>query len=110
MPGGGRIMVRHHGAVKRNGAPFTRLEIVDNGPGIPASMQSELFQRGGSTKGGQRGFGLTIVHELVNKAGGTIVFHSDANGTRFEIMLPAALPASSAIAAQARHQPTQDGG
>jgi putative nucleotidyltransferase with HDIG domain len=109
MPGGGRIMVRHHGAVRRNGAPFTRLEIVDNGPGIPASMQSELFQRGGSTKGGQRGFGLTIVHELVNKAGGAIVFHSDANGTRFEIVLPAPAPASSAATADVR-QPTQDGG
>jgi putative nucleotidyltransferase with HDIG domain len=102
MPAGGRIAVRHHGAVKRNGATFARLEIVDNGPGIPASMQTELFQRGSSTKGSQRGFGLTIVHELVTRAGGTIVFHSDASGTRFEIVLPAAPPEA---AAPAVHRP-----
>ena len=54
------------------------LQVIDNGPGIPAELQSEVFERfargdsSRSSKGGSTGLGLAIVSAVVKAHNGTI--------------------------------------
>ncbi|HEY5922164.1 MAG TPA: HAMP domain-containing sensor histidine kinase [Kofleriaceae bacterium] len=68
------------------------LEIVDTGPGIPASDIPHLFEQYWSTaRGRQRGtgLGLFISHALVEAHGGSLTVTSSVGvGTSFRIVLP----------------------
>lgn len=79
------------------------LEVVDRGPGVPASEHELIFQRfqRGSRTGGEGGFGLglAIGRELAVKLGGTLDLHEpDAThrGAWFVCALPIELPAGGA--------------
>jgi len=71
------------------GAAF-HLTVKDNGPGIPAGIQSRIFEpfvTHGKSKG--IGLGMAIVRSIVTAHGGTITFATDpAQGTTFLIKLP----------------------
>jgi two-component system, OmpR family, sensor kinase len=70
------------------------LSVVDNGPGIPARMQSEVFERfargdtSRSRKGGSTGLGLAIVSAVVKAHHGTITLDSAPGRTDFTVRLP----------------------
>lgn len=73
-----------------------RLEILDNGPGIPSEAIPHLFDRfyrvdgARSTRGNGSGLGLAIVHWIVDQHGGSVTAESQmGEGTVFTIMLPA---------------------
>jgi two-component system, OmpR family, sensor kinase len=72
----------------------TVLQVVDNGPGIPASLQSEVFERfargdsSRSRKGGSTGLGLAIVSAVVKAHNGTIMVDSSPGHTEFTVRLP----------------------
>ena len=87
---GGRIDIINNGQVQRNGRVYYALCVSDNGPGIPSEHRSKLFSPVQSSKpGSNRGIGLSIVHGLVKKLGGTIACVSTSTrGTMFEICLP----------------------
>ena len=58
--------------------------VEDTGPGIPATLQRTLFQRGISTKGRGRGTGLSLVQEVVDAYHGEIRVESESGvGTSF---------------------------
>lgn len=66
------------------------IKVRDNGPGIPASSQSQLFDifQGSARKGGT-GLGLAIARDLVKVHGGTIeLAESGPSGTCFRIEIP----------------------
>ena len=66
-----------------------RFVVSNNGPAIPADMQSEIFRMGVSSKKGEgHGMGLYIVRGIVKEAGGDIALWSDETKTTFEIRLP----------------------
>lgn len=70
-----------------------RIEIADNGPGIPARIRQSLFKAfSGSGHAGGSGLGLAIAQELMRGMGGTIrLVEPDASkpsGTTFELRLP----------------------
>jgi signal transduction histidine kinase/CheY-like chemotaxis protein len=72
---------------------MVRIAISDNGPGIAAEQQKQLFQpfnRLGAEKGKVEGtgIGLTIAKRLVEAMNGAIDFSSDAHGTSFWVDLP----------------------
>jgi signal transduction histidine kinase len=71
-----------------------RVEVIDNGPGIPVSLRSTLFEpfitRG---KPGGTGLGLAIVRQIAEAHGGSVDVTSSETGTRFTILLPQRLPA-----------------
>jgi C4-dicarboxylate-specific signal transduction histidine kinase len=72
-----------------------RVEIEDNGPGIPPEVEGRLFEPFVTTKptGEGTGLGLAVCRGLVESAGGTIVVDpSYEAGARFVIELPAADP------------------
>ncbi|HWF30514.1 MAG TPA: HAMP domain-containing sensor histidine kinase [Mycobacterium sp.] len=70
------------------------LRVIDNGPGIPAGLQSEVFERfargdsSRSRKGGSTGLGLAIVSAVVKAHNGTIAVSSSPGHTEFTVRLP----------------------
>jgi len=60
--------------------------VADDGPGIPESRRTDVFESGYSTAPDGTGFGLAIVAEVVEAHGWSIsVGESEAGGARFEI-------------------------
>ncbi|WP_126664171.1 sensor histidine kinase [Haloterrigena salifodinae] len=60
--------------------------VADDGPGIPASERSRIFERGYTDSDDGTGFGLHIVREIVDAHRWSIsVTDSDSGGARFEI-------------------------
>jgi len=77
-------------------ATHVELSVRDEGPGIPAEQQARVFDPFFTTKEGGTGFGLAIVHRVVEDNGGTIELDSRASvGTTFRLRFPAADGASS---------------
>ncbi|CAM4363247.1 putative sensor histidine kinase TcrY [Mycobacterium basiliense] len=72
----------------------TVLQVIDNGPGIPAELQSEVFERfargdsSRSRRGGSTGLGLAIVSAVVRAHHGTITLNSAPGHTEFAVRLP----------------------
>ncbi len=70
------------------------LQVIDNGQGIPAELQSEVFERfargdsSRSRKGGSTGLGLAIVSAVVRAHHGTITVDSCPGHTEFTVRLP----------------------
>ncbi len=81
------------------------IEVSDTGCGIPLEIQPRVFQAFFTTKpiGVGTGLGLAICQRLVNSFGGRLEFRSQPGvGTRFQVLLPPAEPASAPPAAQAQ--------
>jgi signal transduction histidine kinase len=73
-----------------------RLVVTDDGPGIPATRQGDVFARfsrvdeSRSTGCGGTGLGLAIARDLAERHGGTITVDPDHDGgARFVVTLPA---------------------
>ncbi len=69
--------------------------VSDNGPGIPAEVQTHLFEPFFTTKpeGKGTGLGIAICHGIVQSHGGTIeVDSAPGRGATFEVRLPRSSP------------------
>ena len=58
-------------------------EVIDSGIGIPAEKISTIFQKGFSTKGTDRGYGLANVKEMVDLLGEQLKFKTRKMGELF---------------------------
>ncbi|WLT30515.1 DcuS/MalK family sensor histidine kinase [Geothrix sp. PMB-07] len=64
---------------------WLRLRVEDSGPGLPEGSAERLFERGFSTKGDNRGFGLWHAARTVEARGGRLVAHArEGGGAVFE--------------------------
>ncbi|KVQ17649.1 sensor histidine kinase [Burkholderia ubonensis] len=112
-PHGARITVNVGRAMLDAGTPAAEIVVEDNGPGVPASQQADLFKRffRGDAQSGSgvetgAGLGLAIVHDIIVMHGGSVSY-ADApeGGSRFVVKVPlaahAAQPASDAAPAAA---------
>ncbi|MBW4519248.1 MAG: amino acid permease [Scytolyngbya sp. HA4215-MV1] len=75
-----------------NGSDFVQISIIDNGPGMPEKVRSQLFNPFFTTKpsGKGTGLGLSISYQIVvEKHGGSLRCVSEpGQGTEFQIELP----------------------
>ena len=65
-----------------------RVEIIDNGPGIPVDMQEKIFFPMVTGRADGTGLGLSIAQSLVNQQNGIIEFTSEPGNTVFTLYLP----------------------
>lgn len=81
---GGHIIVR-----TRTVGNESRLEVIDDGPGIPADIQSQLFAPFFSTKPNGTGLGLSLVRQIMEAQGGQVTLESTiGQGTTVRLLLP----------------------
>jgi len=74
-----------------------RLQVRDNGPGIPEEVRERLFQPFVSGRSGGSGLGLAIVQRAVEAHRGLVLVDSGAGtGTTFTIFLPVRMLAEDA--------------
>ncbi|MGD9825644.1 ATP-binding protein, partial [Desulfobacter sp.] len=65
------------------------IRIQDSGPGIPASIQNEVFNPFFTTKDEGTGLGLSICFNIISEHGGCLMLDSqEGQGTCFTITLP----------------------
>lgn len=74
---------------------MARIEVTDNGPGIPEQVRAKLFQPFAvTTRLDGTGLGLAIARDLVQAHGGSLELDRSAStGTTFTMTLPATDPA-----------------
>ena len=73
------------------GSEDVTAEVIDNGPGVPADLQSRIFEPFFTTKeaGEGTGIGLAFCHRIVDTCGGRISLEpSPTQGARFRIQMP----------------------
>lgn len=63
-----------------------RFAVWNNGPAIPDKIRERIFEERFSTKGTDRGMGLSIVRDIADRHGGKINLSSDESGTKFEVV------------------------
>ncbi|NIU63631.1 MAG: nitrogen regulation protein NR(II) [Pseudomonas stutzeri] len=73
-----------------------RIEIIDNGPGIPAELQNTLFYPMVSGRPDGTGLGLAITQNIISQHQGLIECESHPGHTVFSIFLPLEQGATSA--------------
>lgn len=65
-----------------------RVDVHDNGPGIPLELRSRIFQPNFTTKSSGSGLGLALSHKIVELLGGELSFESETGqGTTFSVEL-----------------------
>jgi signal transduction histidine kinase len=90
---GARVTVSVTKLTDARGRPMGEIVVEDNGPGVPADQQPDLFKRffrgdGQGVEGGA-GLGLAIVHDIMTLHKGTVHFEDAAEGgARFIVRLP----------------------
>jgi|KBSSwiStaDraftv2_1062776.scaffolds.fasta_scaffold183571_2 two-component system OmpR family sensor kinase len=98
-PRGGKVALR---SGEENGC--YRLSVEDSGPGIPADLQSRIFERffrvdkartRGESDGGGAGLGLAIASWIAGAHGGRLeLTRSTSKGSLFTVYLPKGIPKS----------------
>ncbi len=65
-----------------------RMDVIDNGPGIPEEMRENLFLPMVTGRADGTGLGLPIAQSLINANGGLIEWESRPGQTTFTVLLP----------------------
>ena len=93
VDGRGRIVLRtravanaHIGPVRHRLA--VRIEVVDDGPGVPPEIRGSLFYPLVTGRANCTGLGLAVAQEIVTRNGGLIEFDSEPGRTVFSVLLP----------------------
>ncbi|XXF79154.1 ATP-binding protein [Myxococcaceae bacterium GXIMD 01537] len=92
MPNGGllRVLARRDASVGRE---HLRIDVVDQGPGIPAELVHRVFEPFFTTKAQGTGLGLAVVKRILEEHRGEIAVDSTpGRGTTFTFRLPLTLP------------------
>jgi two-component system nitrogen regulation sensor histidine kinase GlnL len=91
--GGGQIILRTRVArrvtlARRFHKLALELQVVDDGPGIPAEIRDQIFYPLVSGREGGTGLGLTLAQTFVQQHQGVVECDSQPGRTSFRIVLP----------------------
>ncbi len=102
----GHVLVEAEGRAVADGVANIRIAVHDTGIGIPADLQTSLFQKfqqvdaSTTRRFGGTGLGLAISRQLVELMGGTITLTSrEGEGSTFSFEIPLPLRPDSEVAA-----------
>ena len=75
---------------------WAQIVVQDNGPGIPADIQANIFKPFVSTKGSKgTGLGLAVARKILREHGGDVILQSElGHGAKFVLRMP--IPANDA--------------
>jgi len=65
-----------------------RIDVIDDGPGVPASLRDTLFQPLVSGRANGSGLGLALSREIAREHGGELRYVSRPGETVFSLYLP----------------------
>jgi signal transduction histidine kinase len=89
MVGGGELTIQEGEGEDEVLGRVAIIKVTDTGPGIPATIQEQVFQPFFSTKEEGTGLGLSIANRIVKDHGGRLALQSrEGRGTTFTITLP----------------------
>lgn len=93
MHGKGSIVLRTRIArqvtlLKKRYSLALQVQVIDNGPGIPAHLRDKIFYPLVSGRPDGHGLGLTLVQDFINQHHGSIEFDSEPGRTCFTVLLP----------------------
>lgn len=83
--GAHRIRIRAAGEGRR-----VRLEVADDGPGVPDTVRPRLFEPFATTREDGNGLGLAVSRRIVERHGGSLALLPAGPGATFRIELPRA--------------------
>jgi len=111
QPAGGTIRIRtfFEGGLhlRRKGGPVSlplHVEVIDDGPGLPAEIADEIFEPFVSGRENGTGLGLALVSKIIAAHEGWIEVDQRPGQTAFRISLPVA-PPETQVEAQAEAPP-----
>jgi len=65
------------------------IAVEDNGPGVPAALQSQIFEPFFTTRSQGTGLGLAVVQAVAHSHNGLVRYRqAEAGGARFELVFP----------------------
>jgi signal transduction histidine kinase len=89
MGSGGSIIIQEGETFLQSIGQVVTIQVSDNGPGVPESVQDKIFQPFFSTKEEGTGLGLSIATRILGEHGGWLDLESrEGQGTTFTINLP----------------------
>lgn len=83
MPDGGRLQVSADVDSSK-----LRVDVRDEGPGVPDDLRNKIFDPYFTTKGKGTGLGLALCDKIIRQHGGTLELQTSPDGTTFRITLP----------------------
>ncbi|RKO71530.1 sensor histidine kinase [Sphingobacterium puteale] len=87
--GYGRKNMKIEISIERYSDKFVKIDVKDNGYGIPEGMKDQIFQINFTTKSSGNGLGLVLVKKTIEACNGQIYFETmEGEGTTFHILLP----------------------
>ena len=82
-----------HAGIELFPGEYALIIVDDNGPGIPKTMLSKIFDPFFSTKKSGRGIGLSSSMGIIKAHGGCIIVDSEpGRGSKFSVVLPLSIP------------------
>ncbi|WML43997.1 DcuS/MalK family sensor histidine kinase [Neobacillus sp. PS3-40] len=71
------------------GDEILTIEVKDTGAGMSVDLQNEIFEKGFSTKGENRGLGMYLITQAIEKVEGELIISSKpGKGTVFAVYIP----------------------
>jgi signal transduction histidine kinase len=90
-PAGTTVRVLVQQARNARGEDEVRVEVADQGPGVPPENAEAIFAPFFSTKDGSTGLGLAVAHQLIEEHGGRLRLGTPSGqGAVFTVVLPVA--------------------
>ena len=84
-----RTRIRHGGALLQSeSSGVLRIDIIDDGQGVPESLQSLLFLPLVTGRRDGTGLGLSLSQQIASAHGGLLTFEALEEGSRFSLLLP----------------------